>query len=71
MTEEVVRLQDEIARQDRALLELLARRFDLAAQVGRLKAERGQPVIVREVEQQVLLQAREHAESCGVDGGPG
>ena len=69
MTEEIVRLRDEIARQDRALLELLARRFELAAQVGRLKAERGQPVIVREVEQQVLLQAREHAESCGVTGG--
>lgn len=68
MAEEIIRLRDEIARQDKALLELLARRFELAAQVGRLKAERGQPVVVREVEQRVLSQAREHAESCGVTG---
>ncbi len=69
MAEEIVRLRDEIARLDRALLELLERRFGLAAEVGRLKAERGQPVVVREVEQRVLSQAREHAERCGVTQG--
>jgi len=59
-------LRDEIARLDRGLLELLERRFKLAAEVGRIKAERGRPVVVREVEQRVLSRARERAEACGV-----
>ena len=46
-------------------MDLLKRRFRLAATVGRLKAERGQPVAVPEVEQRVLLRAREAAELCG------
>lgn len=66
MGEEFARLRDEIANLDRGLLELMERRFQLAAEVGRIKAERGQPVVVREVEQRVLSRARERATACGV-----
>ena len=66
MDRELQILRDEIARLDRALLELLERRFDRAARVGELKAEAGRPIVVREVEQRVLGRAREAAEGCGV-----
>jgi chorismate mutase/prephenate dehydrogenase len=59
-------LRDSIAEVDRALLELLHRRMDLAAEVGRVKAETGRPVVVRDVEDRVLTRARQHAEACGV-----
>lgn len=58
--------REEIAAVDRALLELLRRRSDLAADVGRLKAEAALPVVVRDVEERVLTRARGHAEACGV-----
>lgn len=51
---------------DRALLELLRRRLDLAAEVGRVKAASDIPVVVRDVEDRVLTRARQHAEACGV-----
>jgi chorismate mutase/prephenate dehydrogenase len=59
-------LREAIADVDRALLELLRRRMELAAEVGRIKAASGAPVVVRDVEDRVLLRAREHAEACGV-----
>jgi chorismate mutase/prephenate dehydrogenase len=59
-------LRDSIAEVDRALLELLRRRMDLAAEVGRVKAEADLPVVVRDVEDRVLHRARQHAEECGV-----
>lgn len=59
-------LRDSIADVDRALLELLRRRMDLAAEVGRIKAATGRPVVVRDVEDRVLTRARQHAEACGV-----
>lgn len=59
-------LRDSIAEVDRALLELLRRRMDLAAEVGREKAASGRPVVVRDVEDRVLTRARQHAEDCGV-----
>ncbi|HEX6903470.1 MAG TPA: chorismate mutase [Thermoanaerobaculia bacterium] len=59
-------LRDSIAEVDRALMELLRRRMDLAAEVGRVKAESNLPVVVRDVENQVLGRARQHAEACGV-----
>jgi len=59
-------LRDEIADVDRALLELLRRRLDLAADVGRLKAEAALPVVVLDVEDRILTRARAHAEACGV-----
>lgn len=59
-------LRDSIVDVDRALLELLRRRMDLAAEVGRVKAEANLPVVVRDVEDRVLKRARQHAEACGV-----
>jgi chorismate mutase/prephenate dehydrogenase len=59
-------LRDSIADVDRALLELLRRRMDLAAEVGRIKAVTDRPVVVRDVEDRVLTRARQHAEDCGV-----
>jgi chorismate mutase/prephenate dehydrogenase len=59
-------LRDSIAEVDRALLELLRRRMELSAEVGRIKTESGAPVEVRDVEHKVLTRARQHAEACGV-----
>jgi len=59
-------LRDAIADVDRALLELLRRRMDLAAEVGRIKAGANRPVVVRDVEDRVLTRARQYAEACGV-----
>jgi len=59
-------LRDEIAEVDRALLELLRRRMDLAARVGEIKAASGLPVVVRGVEDRVLTRARQKALECGV-----
>jgi chorismate mutase/prephenate dehydrogenase len=59
-------LREAIADVDRALLELLRRRMELAAEVGRLKAEAAAPVVVRDVEDRVLSRARQQAELCGV-----
>lgn len=59
-------LRDSLAEIDRSLLELLRRRMELAAEVGRIKAENDRPVIVRDVEDRVLTRARQHAEACGV-----
>jgi chorismate mutase/prephenate dehydrogenase len=59
-------LRDSIAEVDRALLELLRRRMDLAAEVGRVKAAKDLPVVVHDVEDRVLDRARQHAEACGV-----
>ena len=59
-------LRDSIAEVDRALLELLRRRMELASEVGRIKAAAGSPIEVRDVEHLVLDRARQHAEACGV-----
>jgi chorismate mutase/prephenate dehydrogenase len=59
-------LRDAIAQVDRALLELLRHRFELAAEVGRIKAETDLPVVVRDVENRVLTRARQQADACGV-----
>jgi len=59
-------LRDSLAEIDRALLELLRRRMDLAAAIGRIKAETAMPVVVRDVEDRILTRARQHAEACGV-----
>jgi len=69
MSRDVADLREEIAGLDRAILELLERRFKLGAEVGLRKAEAGQPIKVRDVEQRVLKRAREAAETCCVSAG--
>lgn len=59
-------LRAEVARTDEALLELLRRRLELSARIGRTKAEQGIPLVAREVERRVLARAREEASSCDV-----
>jgi len=59
-------LRDSLAEIDRSLLELLRRRMELAAEIGRIKAENDRPVVVRDVEDRVLTRARQYAEACGV-----
>ncbi len=59
-------LRESIAEVDRSLLELLHRRMQLAAEVGRVKAQQGQPIMVPEVHHRVLTRARQHADACGV-----
>jgi chorismate mutase/prephenate dehydrogenase len=66
LKEELPRLREEIAEVDRAMLELLRRRMELAADVGRIKAATGAPVVARDAEDRVLTRARQHAEACGV-----
>jgi len=62
-------LRNEIADLDRDLLELIERRFRLAAEVGRFKAEQGLPVTVKQVEERVKQRARDAAATCGVSPG--
>ena len=64
--EELTELRESIAEVDRSLLELLHRRMHLAAEVGRVKAGQGQPIMVPEVHHRVLTRARQHADACGV-----
>ncbi|MFH1177233.1 MAG: prephenate dehydrogenase/arogenate dehydrogenase family protein [Acidobacteriota bacterium] len=64
--ERLSHVRERIAAVDRALLELLRQRMDLAAEVGRIKAADGLPVVVRDVEDRILGRARQHAEVCGV-----
>ncbi len=65
MDRELARLREEIASLDKIFIELLERRLRLAAEVGRIKAQRGQPVAVREVERRVLQRGRDAAAVCG------
>jgi chorismate mutase/prephenate dehydrogenase len=62
-------LRDAISDVDRALLELLRRRMELAAEVGYLKASSTAPIVVRDIEDRVLTRARQYAEACGVSEG--
>ncbi len=64
--EQLTELREAIADVDRSLLELLHRRMHLAAEVGRVKAGQGRPILVPEVHHRVLDRARQHADSCGV-----
>ena len=59
-------LRDSLAEIDRSLLELLRRRMELAAEIGRIKTENDRPIVVRDVEDRVLTRARQYAEACGV-----
>jgi chorismate mutase/prephenate dehydrogenase len=59
-------LRDSIAEVDRSLIELLNRRMELAAEVGRVKIATGQPILVPEVHNRVLIRARQHSDACGV-----
>lgn len=66
VSDRLAELRESIAEVDRSLLELLRRRMDLAAEVGRVKLGAGKPILVPEVHNRVLTRARQHADSCEV-----
>jgi chorismate mutase/prephenate dehydrogenase len=66
MSDELRRLRESIAGVDRELLELLHRRMELSARVGRVKAASGMAVVARDVEDRVLGRARDQAAAAGV-----
>jgi prephenate dehydrogenase/chorismate mutase len=65
MDHDLMELREQVAALDKAFIELLERRFRLVAEVGRIKAARGQAVAARDVERQVLQRARDAAALCG------
>jgi len=64
---QLTELRESIAEVDRSLLELLHRRMHLAAEVGRVKAGKGQPIMVPEVHHRVLNRARQQNDQAALD----
>ena len=62
------KLRDKIDDVDQQLVDLLAQRLALVAEVGEIKSEHGLPIYVPEREVAMLEKRREEAESKGVPG---
>ena len=62
------KLRDKIDDVDQQLVDLLAQRLALVAEVGDIKSEHGLPIYVPERETAMLAKRREEAESKGVPG---
>lgn len=66
MVSELSVLRDQIDEVDKALLDLLARRLALVAEVGEVKSRHGLPIYVPEREATMLASRRKEAENLGV-----
>ncbi|MBP2168009.1 chorismate mutase/prephenate dehydrogenase [Erwinia toletana] len=66
MVAELTALRDQIDEVDKALLDLLARRLELVAEVGEVKSRYGLPIYVPEREASMLASRRKEAEALGV-----
>lgn len=66
MVAELTALRDQIDEVDKALLDLLAKRLHLVAEVGEVKSRHGLPVYVPEREAAMLASRRQEAENLGV-----
>ncbi|KAB8308241.1 bifunctional chorismate mutase/prephenate dehydrogenase [Erwinia endophytica] len=66
MVAELTALRDQIDEVDKALLDLLAKRLELVAEVGEVKSRYGLPIYVPEREASLLASRRKEAESLGV-----
>lgn len=66
MVAELTALRDQIDEVDKALLELLAKRLELVAEVGEVKSKYGLPIYVPEREASMLASRRREAENMGV-----
>ncbi len=66
MVMELTALRDQIDEVDKALLDLLARRLHLVAEVGEVKSRHGLPIYVPEREASMLASRRKEAEALGV-----
>lgn len=69
MVAELTALRDQIDEVDKALLELLAKRLELVAEVGEVKSQYGLPIYVPERESAMLASRREEAAALGVPAG--
>ncbi|MEX2622709.1 MAG: 3-deoxy-7-phosphoheptulonate synthase [Acidimicrobiia bacterium] len=63
------RLRQHIDQLDRHIVQLLARRQDLALEIGRTKAHRGLPIYMPDREAELLAVIEEEATHAGVDAG--
>lgn len=66
MVAELTALRDQIDEVDKALLDLLARRLELVAEVGEVKSRYGLPIYVPEREASMLASRRKEAQLLGV-----
>lgn len=66
MVAELTALRDQIDEVDKALLDLLARRMSLVAEVGEVKSKYGLPIYVPEREASMLASRRKEAQALGV-----
>ncbi|XNM47620.1 bifunctional chorismate mutase/prephenate dehydrogenase [Escherichia coli] len=66
MVAELTALRDQIDEVDKALLNLLAKRLELVAEVGKVKSRFGLPIYVPEREASMLASRRAEAEALGV-----
>ncbi|MEZ0584187.1 bifunctional chorismate mutase/prephenate dehydrogenase [Erwinia sp. STN24] len=66
MVAELTALRDQIDEVDKALLDLLAKRLSLVAEVGEVKSRYGLPIYVPEREASMLASRRKEAEALGV-----
>lgn len=66
MVAELTALRDQIDEVDKALLDLLARRMALVAEVGEVKSKYGLPIYVPEREASMLASRRKEAQAPGV-----
>ena len=66
MVAELTALRDQIDEVDKALLDLLAKRLHLVAEVGEVKSRYGLPIYVPEREASMLASRRKEAELLGV-----
>lgn len=66
MVAELTALRDQIDEVDKALLDLLARRMALVAEVGEVKSKYGLPIYVPEREASMLASRRKEAQALGV-----
>ncbi|WP_338557655.1 bifunctional chorismate mutase/prephenate dehydrogenase [Erwinia sp. E_sp_B01_3] len=66
MVAELTALRDQIDEVDKALLDLLAKRLNLVAEVGEVKSRYGLPIYVPEREASMLASRRKEAELLGV-----
>lgn len=66
MVAELTALRDQIDEVDKALLDLLAKRLELVAEVGEVKSRYGLPIYVPEREASMLASRRKEAQALGV-----
>ncbi len=65
--EDIDELRRRISEVDSLILEAVAKRMQLSAEIGEVKAARGLDIEVKDVEKQVLSRARARARELGID----